>query len=73
MHLGKFDCIFNLFFFRILLASSKLEECWSEHHGEIKTSECARNTYTLSYGKKTASVGKRIDHILYRSGAGFEV
>lgn len=55
------------------MSSSRLEECWAEHHGNITTSECARNTYTVSYGKKTPSDGKRIDHILYRSGAGYEV
>lgn len=54
------------------MASSKLEETYNELHGAISTSACIRNTYTTSYGKKIES-GQRIDHILYRSGAGYEV
>lgn len=60
-------------FNRLLLASSHLEETYHEpHHGVIGTNECAHNTYTAPSTKKLLPKGKRIDYILYRSGANTE-
>lgn len=59
---------------RVLLAASHLEETYNPtDHGSIGTNECAHNTYTPLSVKKSLPNGKRIDYILFRSGAKTDV
>lgn len=59
--------------YRILLVASGLQETYHTDHGDIGTNECAQNYYTPADVKRKLPKGKRIDYILYRSGANHEV
>lgn len=59
--------------YRVLLASSKLNEACNASMSAMGTNECQLNTYTSAHAREALPNGKRIDFILYRGANEYEV
>lgn len=59
--------------YRLLLASSQMQETYRPDSEVFGTNERADNTYTSADARQSAPNGKRIDYIWHRAGVNCEV